>query len=255
MLACVCCLSFVAAFAQDTQKTLQKPYQKWSDAEATKIISNPPWADQYQSEGGLASVAQQTQAREQSDTNLGGRNRGSGSRNLTVSPITIRLHSALPVRQAIVRLQQLQVGYDKMSEADRNKFDESRKVFLNCPACQNYYVVTLTKWKDSTPGAVDDGIFQTMNFEDFIGKVWLANEKNERREVMMFTPPKGAGESAWFFFKRNDDKGVPLLTPDSKELKFVFDNKLLDNNRYSGLLPRAFEFKVAKLMFNNKIEF
>ncbi|HEX8370613.1 MAG TPA: hypothetical protein VF604_18860 [Pyrinomonadaceae bacterium] len=249
------CLSTVAAFAQDTQKTLQKPYQKWSEAEAKKIISNLPWANEYQSEGGLAAVAQQTQAREQSDTTLGGRNRGSGARNLTISPVTIRLHSALPVRQAMVRLQQIQIGYDKMSEDDRNKFDESKKVFLSCPACQNYYVVTLTKWRDSSPGAVDDGIFQTMKFEDFKGKVWLVNDKNEKRELVQFTPPKGAGESAWFFFKRTDDSGAPLLTSESKELKFVFDNKLLDNNRYSGLIPRAFEFKVPKLMFNNKVEF
>lgn len=255
MLACICFLS-TATFAQDTQKTLQKPYQKWSQAEAMKVISNQPWADQYQSERGLAAVSQSNQAREQSDTNLGGRNRGSGSRVLAPPPITIRLHSALPVRQAMVRLQQLQIGYDKMNEEDRNKFDDSKKVFLNCPACQNYYVVTITKWKDSSPGAVDDGIFQTMKFDDLKGKVWLVNEKNERRELVQFTPPKGSGESAWFFFKRTDDKGNLLLTPENKELRFVFDNKLLDNtNAYSGLIPRAFEFKVAKMMVNNKVEF
>jgi hypothetical protein len=255
MLAGLFCLAS-AAFAQDTQKTLQKPYQKWSSEEARKIISNPPWADQYQSSGGLAAVQQQQNARDQADNRIGGSNRGREGRNIEPPPIVIRLHSALPVRQAMVRLQQLQIGYDKMSEADRNKFDESKKIFLNCPACQNYYVVTITKFKDSTPGVVDDGIFQTMKFEDFKGKIFLVNDKNEKREVVQFTAPKGTGESAYFFFKRTDDKGNLLVTPETKELKFVFGNELLDdNNQYSWLLPRTFNFKVSKMMVNEKIEF
>lgn len=258
LLACVCCLlSSSAAFAQDNLKTAHKPYQKWSQDEAMKIISNPPWADQYQSAKGLAIVSAQQQQREQADTVLGGRNRGRDGRNLAPPPVVIRLHSALPVRQAIVRLQQLQVGYDKMSEQDRNKFDESKKVFLSCPACENNYVVTITKFRDSSPGAVDDGIFQTMKFEDFKGKVWLVNDKNERRELVHFVPAKGAGDSAYFFFKRTDDKGNPLLTLENKELKFVFANELVDEgaNAYGGLLPRAFEFKVSKLLLNERIEF
>ncbi len=257
LLAAVCCLLSSSAFAQDNLKTAQKPYQKWSYEEARKIISSQPWADQYQSTKGLASVTVQQQQREQADTFLGGKNRGRDGRELEPPPIVIRLHSALPVRQAIVRIQQLQAGYDKMSEQDRIKFDESKKVFLSCPACKGNYVVTITKFKDNSPGAVDDGIFQTMTLEDFKGKVWLVNDKNEKRELVHFVPAKGSGDSSYFFFKRTDDKGNPLLTPESKEMKFVFANELVDEgaNQYSALIPRTFVFRVSKLVLNDKVEF
>ncbi|MET0753449.1 MAG: hypothetical protein ABWZ66_08755, partial [Pyrinomonadaceae bacterium] len=234
---------------------LEKPYQQWSQEEAMKVVSAKPFADQYQSTGALAALSQQQQIREQWDTRMRGHDRGRTSRIQTIAPVVIRLHSALPVRQALVRLRQIQVGYDKMKEDDRKKFDESQKVLLNCAICQNYYVVTLTKWKDKSE-AVDDGLFQTMKFEDFKGKVWLVNDKGERREVAQFTPPKVAGDPAVFYFKRTDDSGNPLLTTETKEFKFLFDNSLLDsNNSYGYLVPRSFDFSVSKLIIDNKVEF
>ena len=99
-----------------------------------------------------------------------------------------------------------------MLDEQRANFDESTKKFLACAICQNYYVVTLTKFKDVSMSSVDDGIFQNLKYEDLKGKIWLVNDLNEKRELAQFTPPKGSGDSAVFFFKRTDDKGAPLLT-------------------------------------------
>lgn len=239
------------------QKYLEKPYTTWSKEEAMKVLSNSPWADQYQSEAGLAAVAQQQARRDQSDNRLGGSERGSSTRNLTPPPVVIRLQSALPIRQAVVRMQQLQSNYDRMSADDRARFDESAKNFLNCKLCQDYYIVTLTKFKDNSSGfGIDDGLFQTMKFDNLKGNVWLVNDKGEKRELVQFTPPKAAGDSAVFFFKRIDEKGAPLLTPETKSFKFVFSNDFLDNrNPYSPFVPRNFEFKVAKMVADNKVQF
>lgn len=254
LLVCIFCFTLSAL----GQKNLEKPYQKWSKDEALRIINDSPWAQQYQSTTGLAAAAQAQGAREQADQVIVGRTatRGSSARFVAPPPVTIRLHSALPVRQAIVRLQQLGVNYDKMSEADQTKFDESAKGFLNCAICQNYYVVTMLKAKNSSGQDVEDGIFQTMTFENVKGKVWLANEKGEKREVAQFTPPKGAGDAAVFFFKRTDESGAPFLTSETKTLKFVFSTEFLDSrNPYSPLVPRNFEFKVPKMVVANKVEF
>ncbi|MGC2237495.1 MAG: hypothetical protein WA584_15130 [Pyrinomonadaceae bacterium] len=254
LFACILCLS-ANTYGQNVQKTLEKPYQQWSQEEAMKIVSAKPFADQYQSTRALTALSQQQQNREQSDTRMSGNERGRTSVIQTIPPVVIRLHSALPVRQALVRLRQIQAGYDKMKEDDRKKFDESQKVLLNCAICQNYYVVTLTKWKD-TSASIDDGLFQEMKFEDFKGKVWLVNDKGERREVAQFTPPKGTGDPAIFFFKRTDENGNPLLTTETKEFKFLFDNSLLDmNNDYGYLVPRSFDFSVSKIIIDNKVEF
>lgn len=253
LLVLVFCLT-LTAFGQ---KYTEKPYQKWSKDEAIRILNDSPWAQQYQSTAGLAAADQSRGAREQADNSvLGGRERGATARNIMPAPVTIRLHSALPVRQAIVRMQQLGANYDKLSDAERAKFDESAKGFLSCAICQNFYVVTMSKAKDTSGQGVDEGLFQRMNLEDVKGKVWLINDKGEKREIEQFTPPKGATDAAVFFFKRADDNGAAFITPEMKTVKFVFSNEFLDSRNPDGtLVPRNFEFKVSKLLVENKVEF
>lgn len=247
----ISCLS-ATAFGQ---KLPDKPYTKWSEDEAMKVISNKPFADQYVSENSSNVLGQIDNLRGQSDNRIGGQERGSQARNRTAPPVVIRLHSSTPVRQAMVRLRQLQGGYDKMSGDDQKKFDASQATLLNCAICKDYYVVTMIKFKDSSPGAVNLGLFQNMKLEEFKGKVWLQNDKGERREVEQFTASKGGGDMSIFFFKRLDDKGNPLLSPESKMLKVVFDNYLRTNSADGWMIPSTFEFQVSKITIDGKVEF
>jgi hypothetical protein len=237
------------------QKFLQKPYTEWSKDEAIKVLNDFPWSDRYQSERGLDAASIQQQRREQADTRLSGSERGNLGVTGAPIPITIRLFSAMPVRQALVRVQQLNTGYDKMSAEEKAKFDASKAAFLDCKICKDYYVVTLTKDKDAST-TVSNGIFQTLKLADVKGKIWLENDKGGRREITEFTPPKNETDAAVFFFKRTDDAGNPFYTPTDKLVKFMFSNELRDNkNEYSGLIPRLFEFKVAKMVADGKLEF
>lgn len=249
IIACIAALSSTAA----AQKYLEKPYSEWSKSEATKIVNESAWAKTHQNVAVTAGSDGRQMVREQG---RGGGNPGSVSRTLGVAPVVIRLHSAPVIRQAMVRLQQMGVNYDKMGTEEKAAFDANRKGFLDCAICNEYYVVTLTKFVDSSGETVDDGIFQSMSLDDMKGNVRLENDKGERRELVQFTPPKVAGDSAVFFFKRADENGNMLITPDSKELRFVFENAFLTSgNRYGGLVPRAFEFKVSKLLIDGKVAF
>jgi len=196
------------------QKTLEKPLHKWSKEDAIKILNTSAWAQTYQSPEASALAAQQEMSREQTQTaNRGGNDPKSTARNFGLPPVIIRLHSALPIRQAIVRIRQIESGYDKMDEKQRADFDKSMQGFLNCPICKNFYVVTLTKFIDSSGQYVDEGLFQRMGLEELKNNVWLVNEKGERRDLVQFNPPKTAGDMAVFYFARVDDKGVSFLTP------------------------------------------
>jgi len=238
------------------QKTWEKPLNKWSKEDAMKILTDSPWAKTYQSTEGSSSASAQQAGREQSDVRMGGAERGSSSRSAGPMPVVIRLHSALPIRQAIVRLQQIEMGYDKMNETDRAKFDANRKGFLDCAICKNYYVVTITKFKDSSGQSVAEGVFQRMALKDMKGNITLVNDAGVSRDIFEFTPPKGDGDSAVFFFQRVDDKGEVLLTPQSKDLKFVFKNDFLSSsNPYSIFVPRNFEFKISKMMIGENLIF
>lgn len=250
---CFCCL-INAAYAQ---KALEKPYSKWSKDEAIRILSDSSWAKTYQSTVGSAGAAARQVNREQGqNASSGGSNPRSVARDFGPPPVVLRLHSGLPIRQALARMQQINAGYDKMDEEQRAQFDESAKSFLACAICQNYYVVTLTQSPNSSGPSVEEGIFQRMALKDMKDNVWLETENGEKRELVQFTPPKGRGDSAVFFFARKDDKGTPLLTAQNKELRFVFKNDFLNTaNPYAGLVPRNFEFKVSKLIVGENLEF
>ena len=239
------------------QKFLQKPYKEWSQDDAIKILKDSPWAIEYQSERLLDLAAKQQQQREQADTRLSGTDRGNQNRPSVPMPVRARLHSAGPIRQAMVRLQQIQAKYDKMSAEDQKKFDDSTAKFLECAICKDYYVITITKWKDTSTSGISDGIFQSFKLADLKGKVWLVNDKDEKLELTEFTAPKSNTDSAVLFFKRADDKGAPFFTPSDKQVRLMFATELRSNTSgYSDLIPRSFEFKVSKMLTpEGKLEF
>lgn len=103
-----CLIDAVAA-----QKYVEKPFQKWNKDEAIKVLTSSPWAQTYQSTEGSSRAAQVQVGREQrQNANSGGSNPRSVARDFGPPPVVVRLHSALPVRQALIRMQQLSAGYD-----------------------------------------------------------------------------------------------------------------------------------------------
>lgn len=250
----VLCFVTVSAFAQ---KNYDKPINKWSQAEALDIVEESAWAKSYQSTTGQAGAAASTVAREQGQSaNRGGSDPRSVARDFGPPPVVMRLHSSEILRKATVRLQQISVGYDKMSPEDQAKYDASRKVFLDCAICKDYYVITITKAPFTKGSGVDEGIFQGMTLEEMKGNIKLVNDAGEERELTQFNPPKAAGDSAVFFFKRADANGKLLITPTTKDFRFVFSNEFLDvRNRFAYLIPRSFEFKVSKLIIGDKLYF
>lgn len=248
---------FIFVVSAFSQKTIEKPYDKWGKDETIKMLTESPWAKTYQSPTGSANAAAGQIAREQAQSaNSGGSNPRSVSRDFGPPPVVMRLFSALPVRQALVRLQQLDAGYDKLSAADKASFDANRKKFLDCAICVEHYVVTLIKFTDSSGQFIEEGVFQSMTFEDLKGNVKLVNDKGEERELVQFNAPQNFRDQAVFYFKRTNAAGAPLLTADSKELKFVFYPGFLDSkNRFAYLVPRTFEFKVSKMMVGDRLMF
>lgn len=247
---------FSLTITVSAQKLLEKPYQKWSKDEAMKILTNSPWVHTYQSTEGLAAAARDQISREQADQRLYRDSKAGSSSSSITPPVVIRLHSALPIRQALVRMKQITAGYDKMDENQRTEFDKTSQGFLNCAICKNFYVVTLTKFADSSKQSVDEGVFQRMTFEQLKGNVWLVNEKGEKRDLVQFNPPKNGGDMAVFYFARKDDKGSLFLTPESKNFELVFSNDFLDaRNPYTPMLPRKVEFNVSKLIADGNVIF
>ena len=232
----------------------KKPFAEWSKQDVETVLNNSPWA-----------ITQEVRIRYAGEARpvAGGPAPTSGSSNRseanTISsagaeaPVdfqfTLRLRSALPVRQALVRMKQIEAKVDKMNEKERSAFDAKIKGLLDCPACAQNYVLTLSSRSKQNPGA--DAVFSLYKggrLEDLQRYIYLVNDRGERRALVYFVPPKVPGDEATFFFPRLDDRNLPLVDKDSKELIFN-----LTNNEVNAVTN--FRIDVSKLLVDGQIQF
>ena len=231
----------------------RKPFNEWSKAEAEQVLDNSPWVSKQELR--LRYDTQRQVAAGSYTPNAGVTDTTAGNAQTSVSadiPVdfvfTVRLRSALPLREALSRLKELQAD-TKMDAKERTTFDAQVKGLLECPACAQNYVVSLSSKSKNSPGA--DAVYSTFKggrLSDLQRYVYIANDKGERRALIYFVAPKAPGDEAVFFFPRLDEKGAPLLTNQSKLLLI----NLTDNQANS---ITNFRFEVAKLIVDGKVEF
>jgi hypothetical protein len=240
---------FVALSAA-AQKNLDKPYDTWSKDDAKKILSDSPWAKTHQVSQPSSTLSEApTTGATKPNTPV-----EQSSRDAAIPPVVVRLHSARPIREAVVRLQQIDGGYDKMSDADKKTFDDAHQKFLDCAVCTDYYVVTV--FKITSGRGAGEALFDGMTTADLKGMVKLVNDNGQERELAEFNPPKNARDMAVFYFKRTNDGGVSLVAEDSKEVRLVFTKEFLSSKKpFAALLPANTSFKVSKMIAGGKLLF
>ena len=250
MVLIVCVLSPVPTPSGVRQADwLSKPFQRWSRPEVQKLLNDSPWA--ITQEMRLEFDTEMRVVAGGPTTSGGHTSVASRGANIPIDyRVTLRLRSAVPIRQALVRLKQLDANYDKMSDKERAAFDEKVKGLLDCPACAQNYVVTLSCKSNNYPGAdaLYDGL-RGATLPALKPYVHLENDRGERRELIHFVAPRAAGEETVFFFQRlGDDEEKPLVTLNTKKLYF----RLSDSNAKA---ITNFEIDVANLIVNGAVVF
>lgn len=226
-------LAFAAALAATNGHAQKggwqgKPYKQWTMKDAEELLTDSPWAQTKVASGQVVDP--------------GGFSAISGAR-LPGDGITLRLRSSLAIRLAMLRMRQLRSNYDEMSDKKKAEFDEKNKPLVECPACVASYVISL-----NPPPGRDEGVatsFNTMSQQQMKLYVRFMDERGETRELVHFEPSKVRGGEALLFFPRLNRKGEPLLTPASKKLIIILDEKLLG---VGGGSINRFEFDVSKMV-------
>jgi hypothetical protein len=238
------------------QKILEKPVDQWSQAEAKEVLNGSAWSQIYTSNEGNAAAAANQALRDQADNRLSGSERSRTDRLGAPPPIVIRLHSGLPIRLALTRLNQIAAGYEKMDEKGRAAFNESGRGLMECAPCQKYYVVSITQFPNPSGNFVEEAIFEGMTLEQMKPHVSMKNDKGEIRELAQFIAPKKRGDSAVFFFTRKDSAGKDFVTKENKDFTFTFNGSFFtSSNRFAYLIPKKFDFKVSKIMVGDQVVF
>ena len=211
------------------QAAREKPYQQWSYRDVADVLSNSPWS----------------QMKQNNEDSHGGR-----------GVVNVRLHSALPVRQALARSKQIALNYEKWTVAEKAKFDSEAKEFLECPGCAKYYILTYRIL--SRDSLEDRRKLRNLTLDELKSHVFLLNDKGERRDLALFMAPESGNRQslvyghAIFFFERFDEQGKPLLSTDNKKFYFQIDEKA-PNLKF--LPVKKITFEIRKLIQNGEVVF
>jgi len=216
----------------------KKPYTEWSMSDVVRILNDSPWA--------------QTQIQSESV------NYGSPANSYVA---TIRLRSALPIRQALLRQKQFQMNYQRFTAADKARFDQETEEFVRCQECADYYIVTVGSpmlndlASAPSPRMLGFDVLATLRdltTREVESSIYLENDKGERRNVVHFIPPKAEHTEAMFVFPRKDAQGTILITADTQSFYFKIDPRLFKGQ---PLPLKPFKFYVQKLIENGAVVF
>jgi hypothetical protein len=180
----------------------QTDYRKWKHSEVVKMLEDSPWS------GKVTLTAQQAG---RTTTNVG------GEMELYYT-YTVRLFSALPVRQGYLRMVQLMNQYDEMSKKDREAFDQKF-----APALRDFsdqVIVNLDFETNDRQAALEvDRQLKQATTELLRENVYLISDRLGRIPLQQYFPPAPDGTGAKFVFPRIVD-GKPVVDKSDKELKF-----------------------------------
>jgi len=224
-------LCLLAAGSVDGQKQL-KPWKEWSKTDAQKILSKSPWAQQQVDQDFIEknplrpnSIDSETDARLKQNEGM---------------TYSIRFFSARPVRQAFIRILQLQKKDLTPEMLERlNTFAEapSDKYIVVAVTVENPDANLLGKAMQIVRNATTTRIKNTTYLERGDGKRVFIEE---------YTPPGSDGFGARFIFPRMLD-GKPFLGPEHTLVRFVSE---LDSS-----IKLRMDYKVKEMMLNGQLEY
>jgi hypothetical protein len=197
------------AVALDAQPFWEKkPFAEWSKGDCERLLRDSPWASSY-------AFSRMAMAPIQQDRAPGD---DRARENTSEVRYNVQLRSALPVRQAMVRLTQLSSAYQKLAPEQKKVTDQDAEKLL----AETFADVILVHVEYYTN---IQGYEQTLNRQwqsrsvaDLANNTFLIGARGGRISPAKFRP--GAGEFDLTFPRLVD--GEPLLNARDKSLKVEF---------------------------------
>ena len=238
-------LSLLAAVAIETAigQKQTKSWKEWTKEDAEKILNNSPWGQQ-QVDTDLSEMFYQptTDAR-----TSGGRAPNAGSRleqgatnQETKLMYGIRFFSARPVRQAFIRMIQLQ---QKNLEAD---VIERMNSFAELPSNDSIIIAVTIEGTDKRSLGKVMQVISSAATGTLKNTTYLERNDGKRLFLEEYVPPGKDGFGARFIFPRIVSER-PFLTPEIHDVRFVAE--------FGPTIKLNVRFNVAPMMVDGKLEY
>jgi hypothetical protein len=224
----VICL--MAAASVVGQKKL-KPWKEWSKTDAQKVLNDSPWAH-LQVDQDFQEASPLTRPPDPSvDTRL---------RQNDGMTYGIRFFSARPVRQAFVRMIQLQkkdLAPDQMTRLN---------TFAEVPSEDSIIIAVTVENPDANMLGKAMQIVRNATAVRIQNTTYLERNDGKRIFLSEYTPPGGDGFGARFIFPRMVD-GKPFLTDEISTVRFISD--------LGSSIKFNMTYKVKDMMLDGKLEY
>ena len=225
-----------ALVAQNT-----KPWLEWSMKDTTKILNDSAWG-QTQLETKEASGESSAITNTGSSRTMVPKDASKDSPGAITSYIKyyIRLLSAKPIRQAVVR----KILLDAPDMDAQRK--EQLKGFAEASSSDFIVVAVVAEAKDRSMGGEALQAFKSASLESLKGATYLERRDGQKIQLTDFKPPIADGLGAKFVFPRTLNN-QPFLEGDSGQLKFVC--------QLSKNIKLEARYKVADMMYDGRLEY
>jgi hypothetical protein len=234
LLACVVLLTAAALSAQPFW--VKKKYTAWSKGDVKNMLENSPWTGSYAFNAMVLETLQTSTP---------------DSRARESQPwirYDVQIHSALPIRQALVRQEQLALKYDQLPPEKRELFDQDSAKYLGAAFPET--VLIHVRYSTNVQGLDRDLAlhWQTRNPAELLTNVFLITPGGKRVSPSRLTVAKGGERSFDLVFPRNVD-GTPLLDPPTGSLRLEFPHPRIGQVPDGRVLV---EFKGSKMMLDGQ---
>lgn len=185
-------IPFMAVAA--TSWNIREPFHQWSLDEAVEVLNDSPWA-----------------SRETFTRVIRGVGSGISGEKEIYNTFYVRFLSALPIREAYARVQQIQHGYDTMTSEEKRRFEEAQLPNLDMDVSKWIVVSVTFRSNDPNEESTVRHFFQSETVETLKTKVFLCTTLCPQVELSAYFPPEEESVGAKFVFRREVD-GVPVVT-------------------------------------------
>ncbi|HEY3039493.1 MAG TPA: hypothetical protein VGJ66_12205 [Pyrinomonadaceae bacterium] len=234
-----CLLLIVAASAclaaGQSGEFWQKEYKQWSERECRKLLENSPWAQTYTLSQTLIEPVQ----------------RGStvpGREQRPRIDYQVQFRSALPIRQALVRLQQISAQYERLAPEHQRSFDQQAQRLLSGRFLETVVVhVTFSSNSQSYDRELAS-YWQVQTVETLKNSVFVITHQGDKVPLSRYAV-SGGGREFQLVFPR-EYKGAPLVGPEDKAFRLEFTHPRIGVPSETRVL---LEFKVEKMVIQGTV--
>jgi hypothetical protein len=216
-------------------QTKLKPWKEWSKTEAEKVLNDSPWAHP-QVDMDLTDPNRLNRSRVVGIGNEDARSRLNEER----VAYYIRIYSARPIRQAFIRLLQLQQpNIDSETLARMNAFAEKQPE-------DSIVMAVHVDGPDTKPIEKVMQVLRTESTGTLRSVSYLERSDGKRVYLTQYVPPGRDGVGARFIFPRKLD-GRPFLNSTFASIRFI--SELGSSIKFDMI------FKVKEMLMDGEVEY